>query len=209
MIMSGRPRTTTAPPVGTQLAVWTVADNEIRTSFTPSHPDGLLGVRLVCPNNHNYEVSYYNLKAGYCRPYCVDCPWECRYCGSTDTANIMKVRNGIQRMKCKRCAAASLHHIPWPVYVEWVARGCFICGSKDRLHIDHDHKCCDRKSASCGKCARGVLCMGHNIVVGLLEHADPRLPSYIHGDVDQELDALRSYLHRVPDERDHDHELQS
>jgi hypothetical protein len=40
---------------------------------------------------------------------------------------------------------------------------CAICESTDgdagrRMHIDHDHACCDGKPRTCGKCNRGVLC---------------------------------------------------
>lgn len=38
------------------------------------------------------------------------------------------------------------------------------------LQVDHDHACCPRKS--CGDCVRGLLCRGHNYVVGYLEHPD-------------------------------------
>ncbi|MCX6821792.1 MAG: endonuclease VII domain-containing protein [Candidatus Aenigmarchaeota archaeon] len=36
---------------------------------------------------------------------------------------------------------------------------CAICGisKTERLAIDHDHFCCDKKG-SCGKCIRGLLC---------------------------------------------------
>ena len=40
---------------------------------------------------------------------------------------------------------------------------CAICDSTDgdagrRMHIDHDHACCDGKARTCGRCNRGILC---------------------------------------------------
>ena len=40
---------------------------------------------------------------------------------------------------------------------------CALCDSTDgdagrRLHVDHDHKCCNKRIRTCGKCNRGLLC---------------------------------------------------
>lgn len=40
--------------------------------------------------------------------------------------------------------------------------GCYICGSYEKLCVDHDHQCCPGKE-SCGNCVRGVLCWHHNL----------------------------------------------
>ncbi len=48
--------------------------------------------------------------------------------------------------------------------------GCAICGTvsaQQRLHIDHNHKCCPGKT-SCGKCIRGLLCGKCNVGIGCL-----------------------------------------
>lgn len=49
---------------------------------------------------------------------------------------------------------------------------CEICGRPPKklpLFVDHDHKCC-KKSPTCGKCTRGLLCFICNKkVVGVIE----------------------------------------
>jgi len=53
-------------------------------------------------------------------------------------------------------------------YDEMAKGGCYICGSKDYLNVDHDHACCSG-SKSCGKCVRGIVCQSCNILLGRLE----------------------------------------
>ena len=59
--------------------------------------------------------------------------------------------------------------------------GCAACGSKDRLHIDHDHKCCPPGSSprSCGSCVRGALCHGCNTALGLLCESPERIEALL------------------------------
>ena len=66
-------------------------------------------------------------------------------------------------------------------YRVMTANGCEVCGSKENLHIDHDHRCCTGRY-TCGQCLRGVLCRNHNVALGIL-----------HDSVD-ELMALVAYL---------------
>lgn len=57
-----------------------------------------------------------------------------------------------QRGLCAICNHLSHHH-----------------GTLQRLQVDHDHKCCDLKTKSCGKCLRGLLCAECNMLLSYLE----------------------------------------
>lgn len=49
-------------------------------------------------------------------------------------------------------------------------------GTVQRLSVDHDHACCPTNS-SCGKCIRGVLCIGCNFLLGHIDGG--QVDSYI------------------------------
>lgn len=42
-------------------------------------------------------------------------------------------------------------------------------GTIQRLQVDHNHKCCDLHTKSCGKCLRGLLCADCNLLLSYLE----------------------------------------
>jgi hypothetical protein len=42
-------------------------------------------------------------------------------------------------------------------------------GELHRLQVDHDHRCCDLKTKSCGNCLRGLLCETCNVNLSYLE----------------------------------------
>lgn len=48
------------------------------------------------------------------------------------------------------------------------------CSRTERLSIDHDHSCCNRRG-SCGDCVRGLLCHGCNSALGMLQENPRRI----------------------------------
>lgn len=78
--------------------------------------------------------------------------------------------------RCKLCTRASnIRHLYGLTLEQWQQMwdeqtgDCAICldplvEGKD-VHVDHDHECCPG-SQSCGKCVRGLLCRGCNIMLG-------------------------------------------
>ena len=78
---------------------------------------------------------------------------------------------------CRECEAeyragriatstAKRYNISLEQYLDMLEAGCVICGTKDRLMVDHDHDCCDGPG-SCGQCVRGILCGRHNWIEGM------------------------------------------
>lgn len=55
---------------------------------------------------------------------------------------------------------------------------CAICRTGDPggqgWHVDHDHRCCNTRKTSCGRCIRGILCSRCNIAIGNLRD-DPAI----------------------------------
>ena len=57
--------------------------------------------------------------------------------------------------------------LSWEAYQELVKDGCEVCGTHEKLVVDHDHSCCPGKE-TCGNCIRGILCDRHNRAEGML-----------------------------------------
>src|ERR1700722_781676 len=84
------------------------------------------------------------------------------------------------RRRNARAAVFKQHGITAELFDATLAKQEFKCalcrtdkpGGHGTWHIDHDHSCCpyvDRKSKSCGKCFRGLLCAGCNLQLGWFE----------------------------------------
>ena len=103
-------------------------------------------------------------------------PWTHRNLGVEDgtmlCANCGPVpasfKNG--RAVCSVARAARRGHKPGRAYR--LASSCAVCGSTQRLCVDHDHACCPRKvRGGCDSCRRGVLCQTCNVTLGMIETA--------------------------------------
>lgn len=94
----------------------------------------------------------------------------CAQCGKRPLVNSWNCQECLDRKNAQRNARN--HGMRPESYLEWVARGCAICGSMTDLHIDHDHACCNNGFTSCGSCNRAPLCRLHNNIAALLEHPD-------------------------------------
>ena len=53
-------------------------------------------------------------------------------------------------------------------YIKMSKNGCEVCGSFERLAVDHDHSCCEGQF-TCGSCVRGMLCIKCNTAEGMLD----------------------------------------
>lgn len=75
----------------------------------------------------------------------------------------------------KRRSVIYQHGITIPQYLNLLMNQNFECAipsckSKDKLCIDHDHRCCSG-SYGCGKCVRGLICYKCNTLAGYMENS--------------------------------------
>lgn len=107
---------------------------------------------------------------------------ECCMCGRHFSLTRKRDGKRIQRADtkwcrdCRRSSPEAVRFHRYGVsperYAAALLRGCEICQRRvDRLHVDHDHRCCPPKSVqyrTCGKCVRGFLCGTCNRAIGML-----------------------------------------
>jgi hypothetical protein len=115
----------------------------------------------------------------------------CKKCGieqSIDNYYICKNNADGLEHGCKTCRLKSKKHYSksgqrrateYRVELSWLnnalSEGCMICGSFDKLVVDHDHECCSTRNKSCGSCVRGILCTKCNIGIGHMDDDIERL----------------------------------
>jgi Recombination endonuclease VII len=134
----------------------------------------LLGISLT---------SAYKFKAVGILTWKITGRWVCSWCQNRNSADIITcylrgIKTGVQRGYCKRCHTAYVHGVLWAVYQQWLKDGCCVpvrggipCGSKENLHVDHDHKHCPGPRG-CPGCVRGIVCTNHNTHIGYIEAED-------------------------------------
>jgi hypothetical protein len=106
------------------------------------------------------------------RPRITTLSKPCLRCGEVLPASaFMSNQNSSDGLRswCRDCARLRQIERKYKItperYREMSRSGCNICGSHDRLHVDHDHSCCPGQR-TCGGCIRGVLCEKHNQGLG-------------------------------------------
>ena len=133
-----------------------------RSAFNPDNPGTR---RLICSQCE--ETFEQTIKRGRLPKYCSD---SCR----------VKSKLSMSR---NRYFPGSRYRLSQAEYDTLISSGCSVCGSTDRLCVDHDHSCCPPKvQKTCGFCTRGVLCHKCNTADGLLD-SDPdrmiKLAAYV------------------------------
>lgn len=169
-------------PIGTRFGYW-VTVGEVYS--TPNKKCRYVDTECDCGTHRTAEVG--NLVAGKSKSCgCLvaernmqrrdTAPWKCETCGSADVQYACRRKGKVAtRAYCQSspsCRTAYRHRLSLAEYQDRLNGGCEMCGSKKKLHIDHDHTICthsSRSSGSCERCFRGVLCAVCNLLVGQLE----------------------------------------
>jgi hypothetical protein len=124
---------------------------------------------LLCAKHAAQELAYgITWPIGELRPIeIVDCAFV--GCENFATENATLCSRHHQRAK-----RFGLSHAEFLAMLDGAS--CEVCGSSERLIIDHDHSCCagDTKTG-CGNCNRGILCNGCNTALGFLKDDPERI----------------------------------
>lgn len=102
----------------------------------------------------------------------------CKPCRTIRNKEYREKNLELVRSQRKRAAIKHQYGLSLDAYDAMIEEGCAVCGSYDRLAIDHDHACCPDR-VTCGNCIRGVLCRNHNIVLGLVKDSPEELKKLI------------------------------
>lgn len=112
----------------------------------------------------NEEFSRHKLMKHGLRNSCKSCELKYqsiyrqeRYALDDDYKYHLKITNIKQRYKLTK-----------ENYELLIKNGCMVCGTKNKVFIDHDHGCCEGPN-TCGKCIRGALCINCNHAEGHLK----------------------------------------
>lgn len=106
-----------------------------------------------------------------------DLKW-CRLCGEWRSVALFPAEPPLAGARCSFCVAAANHGLTVTQILKIqgaTSPECAVCGSTERLCVDHDHTCCGssgRWSHSCGKCVRGYLCYRCNTAEGSLRTSE-------------------------------------
>lgn len=105
----------------------------------------------------------------------------CASCGETtppDRRRRYELCAGCRRQASRLLHHASAHHVPHPRLIQWLQHpACDICHrglslgkatAGEGFAIDRDDRCCDGGPPSCGRCVRGLLCVGCKTAVDAL-----------------------------------------
>ena len=144
--------------------------------------------RVDCPNENPQPIDKFSKNGNRRRAECKDCQYK-----GTKKWNIENADR--KRASHKRWAKENpdffyatqverLYGITWRQY-RWLDEQqnskCSICRNPPnegkRLHIDHDHSCCNGRVAF-GKCIRGLLCSGCNGRMRRIDRLNGKIGDY-------------------------------
>ena len=104
---------------------------------------------------------------GVTNPYCRPC--------HTEYERERRQANGQQNPEYTRAINLRRYGLTPVQFDEMLAsqdNRCAICRTDEPggqgWHVDHDHRCCNTRKTSCGRCIRGILCSRCNIAIGNL-----------------------------------------